>query len=165
MSRRRRARPKSPRFRQTLGLFGVFSVLVGINVYVFFFSKRSLKSVQLESEIVPAETPTGPASRPASPVPPQPALHPTKPREGKVHDHEGLGLVLAREGLPADDIDRVLHALQPLMNFKKDIHAGQTFVLQLDDAGHLATMEFKVSPGVILAVSRSLDGGFEAVKR
>ena len=142
-------------------LFLVFSVLVGINVYVFFFSKGSLKQVQMAAQQVPDEA-SAPTSQPVIPMPPIPSMHAPRPREGAVREREGLGAVLRREGLSPADTDGVLRALQPVMNFKKDIRAGQKYVLRFDGDGKLSSMELKGGPGTTYRVGRSSDGRFVA---
>jgi hypothetical protein len=151
--------------RQTLGLFSVFGVLVGINVYVFFFSKKSIDAVKgLADQAIAAEPMDGPASRPAIPPPPLPVVHVQKPREGKIKGTESLGKSLTNAGVQTDDLDAVLHALHAVKPPLK-IKAGQTWVLHMDASNRLASMELKMGPGVTYDILRASDGSFTAVKR
>jgi hypothetical protein len=197
VSRRRRS---SRAFRRQIGgtlrLGTVLVILVGVNIYVFFYSPGSLKQVSDAAQaastrapgdrgLVPAPPPSAQAvesypataagsasaagaaspaaATAAAAAPVNPAALPARanrPRrhDGTLRDHEGLGAVLKREALASIDADGVLRALQPLMNFKKDLHAGQTYTLRLDANGRLEAFELRAAPGVVYTVVRGADG-------
>jgi hypothetical protein len=138
----------------TFKLSLVFLFLVGINVYVFFFSKGSLRSVSRAAQT---------ASLPA----PRPAVVPVEPqwtaRDGSVRAGEGLGSALRRDGLPAAEVDRLLRALRPLVDFKREIVVGQRYRVAATPAGRIVAFELRAG-GVAYAVSRAPDGTFLAGK-
>jgi hypothetical protein len=190
--RRRSSRAFRRQIGGTLRLGSVLAILVGVNIYVFFYSPGSLKQVSdaaqaastrapedrgLLPAVAPAEpvappptTPTGaaaaasPSAAPAAAAAPaSPSATPTRANrsrrhDGTLRDREGLGAVLKREALASVDADGVLRALQPLMNFKKDLHAGQVYTLRLDANGRLEAFELRAAPGVVYTVVRGADG-------
>ncbi|HKA86620.1 MAG TPA: hypothetical protein VKE22_03105 [Haliangiales bacterium] len=132
-------------------------VLVGVNVYVLFFGSGNLKKVRDAAREAAAETG---AAIPAPPPAPAPAQKRTV--TGKVRDGEGLGSVLRREKLRPEDSDAALRALGPVMDFKKEIKAGQKYVLELDDAGRLLRLELRASRETSFVVSRDAGGNLVA---
>ena len=138
----------------TLKLSLVFLLLVGINVYVFFFSAGSLQSVSRAAQV---------ASLPPSKT--RPAVVPVEPawtvREGAVRAGEGLGSALRRDALPAAEVDRLLRALRPLVDFKREILAGQRFRVSSTATGQIVAFEMRAG-GVIYAVARAPSGAFIA---
>jgi hypothetical protein len=78
-------------------------------------------------------------------------------REGTVRDSEGLGSALRRDGVRASDVDGALRALRPLLDFKKQIQAGQKYRLRLGPGGSLSALELRAPSGVY-GVSRAPDG-------
>jgi hypothetical protein len=134
----------------------VFLFLVGINVYVFFFSAGSLKSVSRAAQV---------ASLPPSKT--RPAVVPVEPqwtaREGAVRAGEGLGSALRRDGLPAAEVDRLLRALRPLLDFRRDIVVGQKFRVASTAGGRVVSFEMRAA-GVVYAVARAPNGAFIAGK-
>jgi hypothetical protein len=145
-------------WRTTLRLGMVLAILVGVNVYVFFFAPGSLKQV---SQAAQAAASTGdalavepqPRAAPAVAPPGGKATH----KEGVVREHEGLGAALRREGLAAADADHVLRALAPIMGFKRDVHGGQRYTVHTGADGHLEGFELKTAKGVVFTVAR-VDG-------
>lgn len=121
-------------------------VLVGVNVYVFFFSPGSLKQV---SQAAQAATRAAADEKPV-PVPPSKAS--VRRKDGSIHEREGLGAALRREGLLLADANAVLRALQPIMDFKKELRAGQRYVLRLAGDGRLDGFELRAAPGLVYSV-------------
>jgi len=134
------------------------AVLVGINVYVFFFAPGSLRQVSQAAQAASTHSPDGKEVDPAPPPLPSvaPAAKSTR-RDGTVHEREGLGGVLRREGLASADADAVLRALQPIMGFKRELHAGQKYTLRVGGDGRLEAFELRAEPGVTYTVAR-VDG-------
>jgi hypothetical protein len=161
VSRRRRAargRGGDHDWRASLRLAAVLAVLVGVNVYVFFFAPGSLKQVSQAAQAAQTGEPIGidaPPTR-AGPVVAAAAGKGTR-KEGMVHEHEGLGAALRREGLAAADADHVLRALAPIMGFKRDVHGGQRYTLRIGADGQLEGFELKAGKGVVFTVAR-VDG-------
>lgn len=176
MSRRRRP------WRAILGQLGgtfrlgvVLALLVGVNIYVFFFSPGSLRQVSQAAQAASTRAPVEDALAEAAPAQAAPAATPAastgtatppkaKPRkhEGSVKEREGLGAVLRREGLLPRDADAALRALQPIMNFRKELRAGQGYTIRLDAGGRLEALELRVTPTVAYAVTRGPDGKLTA---
>jgi hypothetical protein len=150
VSRKRRATTQVGA-QGALKLFIVFLVLVGINVYVFFFSPGNLQTVSKAAQAASL----GPAPKPLPPPAPEPVRLVT--RDGGVRDGEGLGAALRREGVRAADVDAALRALRPLLDFKRQIHAGQKYRLRLLPGGTLSSLELRAPSGVY-AVARAPDG-------
>jgi len=146
----------------------VLSLLVGVNVYVFFFSPGSLKQVSQAAQAASTLSPGDPALITAQPeaapvqgpLPaPAPLVPHAKPKrhDGTLKEHEGLGAALRREGLASPDADGVLRALSPIMNFKKELRAGLGYSVRLDGNGRLEGFELRVGPGVVYHVTRGPD--------
>jgi hypothetical protein len=137
-----------------LRLTAILLVLVGINVYVFFYSPGNLKQVSKAAQAasVGALAEVAPAATP--PVGPAPARPVGKKRDGTVREREGLGAVLKREGLTPADADAVLRALSPVMDFKKEIHGGQKYSLRLGVDGRLDSFELRAGSGVAYVAER-----------
>lgn len=169
MARRRRT---SLALRQKLGgairLGLVLALLVGVNIYVFFFSPGSLKQVSQAAQAAstrgvadpglaqPQAVPTpAPVSAPGAPAAPR-----AKPKkhDGNLKEHEGLGAMLRREGLTPADADGALRALAQAMNFRKEVHAGLGYTVRLDAGGRLEELELRAAPGAIYRVTRGADG-------
>lgn len=179
MARRRRS---ALALRQKLGgavrLGLVLAILVGVNVYVFFYSPGSLKSVSqaaqaaslhgaddhgLATTSAPAAEATGTGTAPPPPAGtagPAPATPRAKPRkhDGTLKEREGLGVLLRREGLAPADADGVLRALAAVMSFRKEIHGGLGYTVRLDATGRLDEFELRAAPGVIYRVTRGPEG-------
>jgi hypothetical protein len=132
-------------------LFLVFLVLVGLNVYVFFFSPGNLTVVSPA-----AHTASLWAAPPPVVAPTLPALDLEK-REGAVREREGLGSALRRDGVRAADVDGALRALRPLLDFKKQIVVGQRYTMRLGPEGQLHALELRAPSGVY-GVARVPDG-------
>jgi len=146
-----------------LGL--VLALLVGVNIYVFFFSRGSLKQVSQAAQAASTRGAADPGLAEPAPVPaPAPAAAAPAPRakpkkhDGNIKEHEGLGAVLRREGLTPADADGALRALAQVMTFKKEVHAGVGYTVRLDAGGRLDELELRAAPGVIYRVSRGADG-------
>ena len=157
MAHSRTRRRKISRAGNTLRLALVVAVLIGVNVYVLFFSSGSLKHVQQAAREAVAEAGTT-IPAPAAPVVSQ------KPRSvtGKVRDGESLGGVLRREKLRPDDTDATLRALGPVMDFRKEIQSGQKYSIQLDDSGRLTKLELRTVKGPAYVVARDASGNLIA---
>jgi cell envelope opacity-associated protein A len=149
--RRRAALRRGGTAGTTSKLFLVFTVLVGINVYVFFFSPGSLQTISRAAQAASVKP------SPPLPAPLPPAVARLTARTGTVREGEGLGSVLRREGVPARDVDRALRALRPLLDFRRQIHAGQKVHIHLTGAGDLAALEIRAA-GTVHAVARAPDG-------
>lgn len=156
MSRKRRAATAAGA-QGAFKLFLVFLVLAGINVYVFFFSPGNLKSVSRAAQAASL----GDAPKPLPPPAPM-ATHTV--REGTVRDAEGLGSALRRDGVRASDVDGALRALRPLLDFKRQIQAGQKYRVRLAPGGTLWALELRAPSGQF-GVSRAPDGTLLAGKR
>jgi hypothetical protein len=133
----------------TFQLFVVFAILAGINAYVFLASPRSLQTVARAAQAA--------ATKAAPPLPEPAPARPLVVRQGTVRDREGLGSALRRDGVAAADVDRALRALGPLIDFRRQIHAGQRYRFALDGAGALAALELRAG-GQVYAVARAPDG-------
>jgi hypothetical protein len=137
----------------------VLAILVGINVYVFFFSPGSLKQVSQAAQAAATTHDAGGRDL-TPPTPTVPVVAPAAKasrRDGVVREHEGLSGVLRREGLAPADADAVLRALQPVLSFKRDIRAGQKYAIRLGGDGRLEGFELRAGAGVVYTVGR-LDG-------
>jgi hypothetical protein len=157
MARRRKSARKSGSNNGTLALALVFLALVGINVYVFFFSSRSLHHVSQAAQVNAAgldEPQAAPASSAAASVA---AAQPTRHTDGTIRAREGLGQTLKREGLQPPAVDEVIRALTPVMNFKKDLREGQRYTLETDGAGRVSSFALEASSGRY-HVERGADG-------
>jgi len=163
VSRKRRAarvRQGSGQWAATLRLTAVLLVLVGINVYVFFFSSGSLKQVSQAAQA--ASTHEATPAPAVAPTVATPVAHGSR-KDGTVREHEGLGGVLRREGLVAADVDAVLRALQPIMGFKRELHAGQKYTVRTGADGRLEGFELRAAPGVVYTVAK-VDGKWTGKK-
>jgi hypothetical protein len=165
-----------------LRLGAVFALLVGINVYVFFFSSGSLKKVSQAAQAAstkaedpalvtpPAAPPTAAQGAPqgAAPMAGPGAVTPTTPGasrpaprkrqiDGAVRDHESLGAALRREGLDAPQTDQVVRALSPLLDLRKDIRPGERYSLRYQADGKLTSFELRGAT-MVYAVVRGPDG-------
>jgi hypothetical protein len=141
----------------TFRLFLVFATLVGINVYVFFYSPGSLRMVAEAAKA--AEV----ASIRGRPLPMPMMLESLRSSEGVLREREGLGAALRREGLAAADADGALRSLRPLLDFKRDLHARSRYTMQRTASGRLAVLELRAG-GMIYAVHRAPDGRLLAGK-
>ncbi len=146
-----------------LGL--VLALLVGVNIYVFFFSPGSLKQVSQAAQAASTRGVADPGLAEAAPSPvPSPPAAPSAPRakpkkrEGNLKEHEGLGAMLRREGLTPADADGTLRALAQVMTFKKEVHAGVGYTIRLDAGGRLDELELRSAPGATYRVTRGADG-------
>jgi hypothetical protein len=132
----------------------VFAVLVGINVYVFFFSPDSLRMVAQAAETVSIKA----GRDPRLVLPPPVAVDPTlETREVTLREGEGLGAALRREGLAASEVAASLRALRRLLDFKRDLRPGQKITLRRDSAGRLVVVELRAGK-LAYAVHRAPDG-------
>jgi hypothetical protein len=145
-----RKRRKRRRHGSTLRLFAILVGLVGINVYVFFYSPGNLKQVSQAAQAASVGALAEPAPVPAAPV----AKAAGKKKDGTVKEREGLGAVLRREALLPADADAVLRALQPVMDFKKEIHGGQRYTLRTAADGKLESFELRAASGATYAAVR-----------
>jgi hypothetical protein len=163
--RRRSSRKLQERLGGSLRLGAVLATLVGVNVYVFFFSAGSLRQVKQAAQAAATRGPDDPellglpgvAAPVAAPVAALPEV-PVKTRRGVVKERESLGATLRREGLYASDSAGTLRALQPLMNFKKELRAGLAYSLRFDAQGRLERFELRESPALSYVVARGSDG-------
>src|SRR5687767_4897248 len=164
-----RKRKRTDRLRGTIQLAVVFALLVGINVYVFFFSKRSIKNVKKEVPAEPGPPPmeqagvleaglgAGAAEEDKAAAEPAAAIA-GREVPGMVKDGESLGGILRREGLTPPETDEVIRALAPIMNFRKEIRTGQKYVMRYDDLGRLIGFTLRVTPLDQYEVTRGADG-------
>jgi murein DD-endopeptidase MepM/ murein hydrolase activator NlpD len=167
MAGRKRRKGKAGTMRNTIRLGIVFALLVGINVYVFFFSSRSIDEVKKDLPKTEAAqiVDEGAAASPSpSPSPSPSAEKPGFEKHGTVKEGEGLGAVLGREGLTPPESNEVIRALAPIMNFKKEIRSGQKYTLRYDAQGRLVGFELRASPVSVYQVERGPDGKLVAVK-
>ncbi len=168
-----RRRKRTDRLRGTIQLAVVFALLVGINVYVFFFSSRSIKQVKkavpaeggpppmekaemVDPGLAAGEVPGAPAGGDAPPEPPAAIAGREVP--GVVKEGESLGGILRREGLTPPETDEVIRALAPIMNFRKELRTGQKYVMRYDDLGRLIGFTLRVTPLDQYEVVRGPDG-------
>jgi hypothetical protein len=159
-----RGRRRSGQWAATLRLTVVLLVLVGINVYVFFFSAGSLKQVSQAAQAASTREAGEKELAPSPPSVPAPApIARGSRKDGTVREREGLGGVLRREGLVAADVDAVLRALQPIMGFKRELHAGQKYTVRMGPDGRLEGFELRAAPGVLYTVARE-DGKWTGKK-
>lgn len=173
LGKRKRTRTTRPRgqrrlgaWRSTLRLGLVFTVLVGINVYVFFFRAGNVNDLKKELDSTRIQNATGLVQRPASAEAPgtrgdgldREAGEPNAGRavEGKVRKGDSLGGLLKREGLATADADQVIRALRPVLDFKS-IREGQVYVIRYDDDGKLESFELRATPVVLYRVERGSD--------
>jgi hypothetical protein len=137
----------------------VLAILVGINVYVFFFSPGSLKQVSQAAQAAATTHDQGGRDLLPPPSVVAPMVAPAakgRSKEGVLREHEGLGGALRREGLAQPDADAVLRALSPVMAFKREIRAGQRYAIKLGGDGRLEGFELHAGP-VVYGVAR-VDG-------
>lgn len=161
MGKRRRRKPPlrhplEPSGRGTIYLGLVLAALVGINLYVFVFSDKSISEVKRAS--------VGESSTLAPPEPaprPDPTPYPGRWVDGEVHQDDSLGKILRREGLTPPEADELIRALQPVMDLRK-IRAGQKYRLHFDRDGVLLGFEFQVSRLLMIRAERGTDGAMSA---
>src|SRR5262245_30759335 len=134
MSRRRR-RARSGTIRNTLRLGIVLTLLVGINVYVFFFkSGTSLKDVKeaVKGAQIPAtQQPAAMAGQAPSAKAGEGSADPGSPTAGKtlegtIKAGDSLLKVFERAGVGMSEANEVVEALKPVMDFKT-IREGQAW--------------------------------------
>src|SRR5688572_14369284 len=161
MSRRKR-RARSGTMRSSIRLGVVLALLVGINVYVFFFrGGTSIPDVQKavkEAKIPGAPAPGGEAPAPAA----KPAAAPAAPAvgkslEGTIQKGDSLLKILEKAGVDANEANEVVDALKPIMDFK-NIREGQAWFLRFDDEGGVLGFELRASPVLLFRVERGADG-------
>ncbi|RMH36785.1 MAG: M23 family metallopeptidase [Deltaproteobacteria bacterium] len=169
---RKPARRRAPRHpvdgprRGTLYLALVLAVLVGVNLYVFVFSDRSIPEVKKASVdgVDPTALLAAPEPEAAEPAAAEPAATPEgRVVDGAVKPGDSMGGILRREGLAPPEADAVIRALQPVMDLRR-IRAGQTYRLRFDSAGVLQSFEFHVSRLVTVEARRQPDGSMSARK-
>ncbi len=155
MPRRRRSRAlhRSVTFRLAL----VFATLVGINVYVLFYSSGSLRMVAEAAHAHEVAAIRGPALYTVA------TPEPLRASDGTLREREGLGAALRREGLAVADADGVLRSLRPLLDFKTDLHARPRYTIQRTTSGRLMAFVLRAG-GQIYAVHRAPDGKLLAGK-
>ena len=161
--------------RSSLRLGLVLAVLVGINIYVFFFrggtSISDVKKAVQQAEIAtpanapPSGSPAGPALPSAKPVagaePPAPPAGKTV--EGTIQNGDSLLKIMEKAGVDAGEANDVVEALKPVLDFKS-IRAGQAWFLRFDDDGRLIGFELRASPVLLYRVERGADGKLVAKK-
>jgi murein DD-endopeptidase MepM/ murein hydrolase activator NlpD len=151
--------------RSSLRLGIVLTLLVGINVYVFFFrggtSIQDVKKAVKEAQI-PAEQTPGTAASLAPAPSAKPADEPTGPAagktvEGKIQKGDSLLKILEKAGVETPEANEVVEALKPVMDFKT-IREGQAYFLRFDDDGQVIGFELRASPVLLYRVERGQDG-------
>jgi murein DD-endopeptidase MepM/ murein hydrolase activator NlpD len=152
MSARKRKRRPLTR-RGTVRLAAVFVLLVGVNIYVFFFSKGSIQNVSRQA--AEASMKTNPV---APPEPPAERKKTGRSTHGQVRENEALGALLRREGLTPPETDEVIRALRPVMNFRSELRPGQKYQLTFDDIGRLVSFKLTTSQLNAYIVERQPDG-------
>lgn len=181
-ARRRRARTRADRLRGTIRLGVIFSILVGINVYVFLFRSGNLRDL---SSQVSATRIQGGAAGDAAPAlgtqPPGGELGVPVPagddvadddgapragveRPGKVARGDSLKKILQREGLEPPEVAEVLSALREGGFEVNSIREGQSYVVRFDDQGRLVGFELRISAVVVYVVERGDDDHLSARK-
>lgn len=149
--------PLEPTGRGTIYLGLVLAALIGINLYVFVFSDKSIPEVQRASVGGELGTPA-----PAEPVPKvDPKPDPGRWVTGEVQQDDSLGKILRREGLTPPEADELIRSLQPVMDLRK-IRAGQKYRLHFDKDGVLLAFEFQVSRVLMIRAGRGADGTMSA---
>src|SRR5262245_16428271 len=124
--RKRRARAKGMRSSLRLGL--VLALLVGINIYVFFFrggtSINDVKKQLHQAQIAPTATAaTANAAAPAPSAKPAagqetPAPPAGKTLEGKIQNGDSLLKIMEKAGVEEAEANEVVEALKPVLDFK-----------------------------------------------
>jgi murein DD-endopeptidase MepM/ murein hydrolase activator NlpD len=150
--------PLEPSGKGTLYLGLVLAALIGINLYVFVFSDKSIAEVKRAS--VEGET-APPAPVEAAPKAGDPAPNPGRWVDGEVMKDDSLGKILRREGLTPPEADELIRSLQPVMDLRK-IRAGQTYRLHFDKDGVVLAFEFQVSRVLTIRAERGADGAMAA---
>jgi len=173
--------------KNTVGLAGVFALLVGINVYVFLLRPGNVKDLQRKvaagrmarEQGLPGTEGAAPAGAPLPGMPglpkipgvagpgvaEPPASLPGHGRrvEGKVQKGDTLGKILEREGLTRNEAAELSGALDGALDLKA-IREGQVYALTLDDEGNLVAFEYRVSPAVLVRVERGASGKLKALR-
>jgi murein DD-endopeptidase MepM/ murein hydrolase activator NlpD len=170
----------------------VFTVLVGINVYVFLIRpgnvhdlSKALDETRIKGGGTDPSTPPTPGGEGKLPDPlaaleAKPAAHgadaappaagdqddgPNAGRavQGKIKENDSLGKVLERERLSQADQKDVLHALKGVLDLRT-IRPGQSYTIRFDDDGKLESFELRVSPVLLYRVERGADEKLVAKK-
>jgi murein DD-endopeptidase MepM/ murein hydrolase activator NlpD len=154
--------PVEPTGRGTLYLGLVLAALVGINLYVFVFSDKSIPEVKrasVEGDAPATDVPAPPETGNDADEAPDPG----RIVDGAVESGDSLGQILRREGLTPPEADELIRALQPVMDLRK-IRAGQTYRLHFDKDGVLRAFEFDVTRVLEVRAERGADGTLAAKK-
>lgn len=164
-TRKRRKRARRAFGRGTIRLAAVLAVLVGVNVYVFFFRggtsiqdvKKAVQKARIEGEGGARAASRGDAGGAVAGGAVAGGPVPGRVAEGRVRAGDSLGAILKREGLDATCADEVIRALRPVFNLRS-IREGQTYRIELDDEGRVVGFELRVSPVLLYRVTRGDDG-------
>ena len=152
----------------SIGLGAVFTVLVGLNLYVFLFGRgTSIREVLQSSVILPAPRPevadAAAAVTPKAPETPPPAEE-VKLVQGELRSGDKLSSVLRREGVAPAQAEAVVRTMRPEFD-PRQVRAGQAFRIEMDPvASSILAFDLVVSPIETIRVERGPDG-FEVTRR
>jgi murein DD-endopeptidase MepM/ murein hydrolase activator NlpD len=141
-------------------LGALFLVLVGVNVYVFFFrSGTSIRDVLSTGAI------KGPALA-GKKVPSKSSLPKQQPDDaivvrGSMKKHIGLFSALAEAKVSAAETAKIVEALRPHMNMRS-LRPSHTFEVRLDpETREVRQFAYRLSPVLSMVVKRTASGGFK----
>jgi murein DD-endopeptidase MepM/ murein hydrolase activator NlpD len=156
--RKKAASRRHQQLRATVRLGLIFALLVGINVYVFFFrGGTSISDVRKAAEQARIEQTV--AQGPEAPRRGQDDVKASPGRlvEGKLHKGDSLAAVLRREGLTPPEAEEVVSALRDIVDFHT-LREGHVYRLRYDDQGGVLSFELQTSPAVLYRVARGAGG-------
>jgi murein DD-endopeptidase MepM/ murein hydrolase activator NlpD len=167
-SQRNRARRRGS-LRGSVRLGALFTVLLGINVYVFFFrGGTSIQDILKTSVINKKSATAGDVEKPEEVPARQAASKKRRSRDdsmilqGDLKGHLGLSSALAALKVDAVQISELVEALKNHLDMRR-LQPRQTFELRLDPrTGRIRQFQFKVSPVVKVVVTRTRTGALRA---
>lgn len=154
--RRRRTKKQKARLQATFRLGAVLLLLVGVNIYVFFFrGGTSIDDVAKAAQAARLE-----AVKPKEAVP-QPVEaeveDPGWEKQGEIQKGDSLGRILQREGMTPPEADEIIRALRPVLDFRS-LRPGQKYRVWFDAEGRVERFELRTSPVLLYRVERNGEG-------
>jgi murein DD-endopeptidase MepM/ murein hydrolase activator NlpD len=157
--------------RGTIRLGLVLALLVGVNLYVFWF-RGGTSIPEVQKAAMAADSPASnellePAAGAAELIPPNPFLplpegdeDPNEQGswiEGAIEKGDSIGRVMKNHGFDAQQTDELVRALRPHMEFRS-IRVGQTYRIHTRDDGSLEAFEYDLSRVHKVVVERNAAG-------
>jgi len=151
-------------------LGALFAVLVGINIYVFFFRGGTSIHDVLKTGAIGRKNPAGKSGKAALATKERDA---TSPRadddsivvQGSMKGHVGLSSALTAAKIDGVQVTELLAALGPELNMRA-LRADHTFEARLDPRdGRIRRFLYRTSPVTAVEVSRAVGGPLKARKQ